>query len=195
MKLSFVKNKKLKLKIKLKLIFIFLYIIIIYLFNDIQNQKILLYPNLIIDDFKNCFDLLNNNQTFDLFRAKTKIENIFILIAIFPFIQNEIFITKKHYIFGFLEYIFETKNNDVLKFSKRNITNFSSKFKELLYYEWEYLPNKNNTNYIRHILYHYYSSDCLNIFENSLNRNIGYFIINNNDILSYDLIIDLISNK
>lgn len=174
-----------------------LYIIIAYLFNEIliKRKKILLYPYLIIDDFKNYFDLINNKHTFDLFRTQKKIKNIFILISIFPFIQKEIFITKKNNIFGFLENIFETKNNSILKISKRNITYFSTKFKELLYYKWEYLPNKNNTNYIRHILYHYYPNDCLNVFENSLNINIRYFINNNKDNYSYDLINDLISNK
>jgi len=189
-------NKKNK-KLKIKLILLFLYIIIAYLFNEIliNRKKILLYPYLIIDNFKTYFDLINNNHTLDLFRTQKKIKNIFILISIFPFIQKEIFITKKNYIFGFLEHIFETKNNSILKISKRNITFFSTKFKELLYYKWEYLPNKNNTNYIRHILYYYYPNDCLNIFENSLNINIRYFINNNKDNYSYDLINDLISNK
>lgn len=193
MKLCNKKNKKLKRK----LILLFFYIIIAYLFNEIlkRRKQILLYPYLIIDDFKNYFDLINNKHTLDLFRTQKKIKNIFILISIFPFIQKEIFITKKHYIFGFLEHIFETKNNNILKISKRNITNFSTKFKELLYYKWEYLPNKNNTNYIRHILYHYYPNECLDVFEYSLNINIRYFISNNKDNFSYELIIDLISNK
>ena len=74
-----------------------------------------------------------------------------------------------------------------------NITNFSHKFKTLLYYKWDHLPNKNKTNYIRHILYHYYSSECLKIYENSLNLNVGYYIINNKDIISYESIHSLIS--
>ena len=95
MKLCKTKNKK----IKIKLILLFLYLIILYLFNEIhkKRKKILLYPYLIIDDFKNYFDLINNHHTLDLFITRKKIENIFILITIFPFIQKEILITKKHY--------------------------------------------------------------------------------------------------
>ena len=134
---------------------------------------------LILYNYKNNFILINKN----LFKKHTKIENIFILITIFPFLKKEIIITKKNPIYGIFNKLFNNKNNEVIKINKNQLNIFSNKFNELLYYKWEILPNKNKTNYLRHIIYHYYNEECLKIFDKSLNLNIKYYIDNNNKIL------------
>jgi hypothetical protein len=130
---------------------------------------------------------------YNLFRNKNKIENIFILISIFPFFKKEIILTKKNPLYNLYKKILNIKNNKVIKIYKNNKTDFSLKFQDLLYYKWEDLPNKNKTNYIRHILYHYYPEECLYIYEKSLNLNIKYYIENNREKISYEFITDLMS--
>ena len=107
--------------------------------------------------------------------------------------QKDIKVTKKSYIYNFLKYIFDINSNEILTINKNNMTYFSHKFRELLYYKWEHLPNKNKTNYIRHVLYHYYPFECLEIYEKSLNLNVGYYIIKNKEKISYESINNLMS--
>ena len=172
------------------------FLIILILIKAKNNFKdILVYPKFQIDEYKTIFDLLNIKNTLDLFRKKNIIENIFILISIFPFIKNEIVLTKKNHIYTLLKYIFNIKNNEIIKLNKNNITIFSNNFDALLNYHWEDLPNKNKTNYIRHILYNYYPKNALIIYERSLNLNIQYFIDKNRKIMTYELIKDLMSKN
>ena len=56
-------------------------------------------------------------------------------------------------------------NKRIIEIKKEQLLNFSLKFKDLLYYKWELIPNKNITNYIRHIVYHYYSEECLPLLD------------------------------
>jgi hypothetical protein len=85
------------------------------------------------------------------------------------------------------------KIDEDIKLSKRYKTMFSLSFKEFIYYKWDDLPNKNKTNYIRHILFHFYPKECLDIYENALNLNIGYYIDKNKEKISYEIANDLIS--
>ena len=155
---------------------------------------ILDYPNFILEEYKNIFDLLNKRNNFNLFIKKTKIENIFILIIIFPFLkkEKEIIITKRNSIFKIVQKLFNSQYNKRIKINKNNFNNFSASFKDFLHYKWETIFNRNITNYLRHIIYHYYSEECLNIYEQSLNLNIKYYFDNNIN-KSYELISDLMS--
>jgi hypothetical protein len=179
----------------IKILSLFMLITIIYISIKTKTnyEAILDYPKFIIGEYKKIFDFLNKKKTLDLFRKKSKIENIFILISIFPFFKKEIILTKKNTLYNLYKKILNIKNNKVIKIYKNNKTDFSLKFKDLLYYKWEDLPNKNKTNYIRHILYHYYPEECLYIYEKSLNLNIKYYIDNNREKISYEFITDLMS--
>ena len=181
----------------LKILFIFILHFLLYFpmgpIDSNSERKIVLdYPKFYIDEYKNIFDLLNKRNTLDLFSNKNKIENIFILITIFPFIKNEITLTKKNPIYDLYKNIFYI-NNDIIKIQKNNIKRFSFKLQKILYYKWETIPNKNQTNYLRHILYHYYPRFCLYIYEKSLNLNINNYITKSNKKLSLDKITDLMS--
>ena len=50
------------------------------------------------------------------------------------------------------------------------------KLKDLLYYKWEIIPNKNLLNCIRYITNNYYNEYCLEIFDKSLNLNFKNYI-------------------
>ena len=185
------KHKVKKIYAKKFLLFIFLMTLfcIIHLRN--KYEIIVDYPKFIIEEYKNIFDLLNKNNNFDLFNNKTRIENIFILIMVFPFLKKEIIITKKNAIYILCKKFFNF-NKKRLKINKNHLTNFSVIFKSFIFYKWETFPNRNKTNYLRHILYHYYSDECLNIYELSLNINIKYYF-DKKEEKSYELLSDLMS--
>ena len=175
---------------------IFLYSTIeyrLYLRKSFNHYFILDYPEVSIDIYKNIFDLLNKKNTLDILRKETKIENIFVLITIFPFLRKKIILTKKNSIYKLYNHLLNFNNKRIIEIKKEQILNFSLKFKDLLYYKWELLPNKNITNYIRHILYHYYSEECLHIYDKSLNLNFKYFINDNKKQQSNEFISDLMS--
>ena len=177
--------------------------LIIFLFSTIEYRLypgknfnhyfILDYPEVSIDLYKNIFDLLNKKNTLDILRKETKIENIFVLITIFPFLKKKIILTKKNSIYKLYNHLLNFNNKRIIEIKKEQLLNFSLKFKELLYYKWELLPNKNITNYIRHIIYHYYSEECLHIYDKSLNLNFKYFINDNKKQQSNEFISDLMS--
>ena len=175
----------------IKILSLFMLITIIYISIKTKTnyEAILDYPKFIIGEYKKIFDFLNKKKTLDLFRKKSKIENIFILISIFPFLKKEIIITKKNPIYE----LFKVYNNEIIKINPKNKNYISLSFKYLIYNKWENLPNKNKTNYIRHILYHYYPEKCLYLYEKSLNKNIMYYIHNNREKISNEFIIDLMS--
>ena len=152
------------------------------------------YPTFILDDLKNIFDLLNKKNNFDIFKQKTKIENIFIFIIIFPFLkkEKEIIISKRNSLYKLFIKFFNNQSDKKFKINKNYFKNFTIHFKNLLNYKWEILVNRNITNYLRHIIYHYYIKQCLNIYEKSLNLNIKYYFDNNKN-KSYELISDLMS--
>ena len=195
------KKKKLKvvkiylIKILLiKFILILSYKIFIQLELEDEKKIILDYPTFILDDLKNIFDLLNKKNNFDIFKQKTKIENIFIFIIIFPFLkkEKEIIISKRNSLYKLFIKFFNNQSDKKFKINKNYFKNFTIHFKNLLNYKWEILVNRNITNYLRHIIYHYYSEQYLNIYEKSLNLNIKYYFDNNKN-KSYELISDLMS--
>ena len=141
------------------------------------------------------FDELNKKHNLDLILKENKIETIFILISLIPFLKNEIIITDNKYIYPFIRQIFNLEGNKSIKINKNSKIELSLKFKEIIHYKWEDIPDKNKTNYIRHILYHYYPEECLQVYETSLNLNIKSCIDNNKDKLNYNLISDLMSKN
>ena len=180
-------------KINNKLFKIIFIIILIYILKSEYKISVpFKYPSLIIDDYKHIFELLITKKYSFLFKNKTKLECIFILIIIFPFLDNEILITKENPIFDVYNQIYNY-NNNIITINKNSIKLFAQMINNFLYYKWEFLPAKNITNYIRHILFHYYPETCINIFDNSLNFNIKNYINSKRKTLSIHLIFDLMS--
>ena len=115
------KKKKLKVvKIYLIKILLIKFILIlsykIFIQLELEDEK-KIYPTFILDDLKNIFDLLNKKNNFDIFKQKTKIENIFIFIIIFPFLkkEKEIIISKRNSLYKLFRKFFNNQNNKILK--------------------------------------------------------------------------------
>ena len=65
--------------------------------------------------------------------------------------------------------------------------------KELLYYEWEYIPNQFILNNFRHIINNYYNETNSESFQNILNIYYKSYINNKKDEMSFEEINDLLS--
>ena len=127
-----------------------------------------------LDNYKKSIDFLFLNF------EKTKIENIFILIIIFPFLKenctilyqienkNELNLYRNTF-----KGIKNTKNlytiylNDLIHF----IDNF-----KVFYFEWEIMPDNYLINNLRYIINNYYNETFLDIFDKSLNLNLKRYI-------------------
>jgi hypothetical protein len=65
--------------------------------------------------------------------------------------------------------------------------------KELLYYEWEYIPKQFILNNFRHIINNYYNETNSESFQNTLNIYYKSYINNKKDEMSFEEINDLLS--
>ena len=184
-----------KKKCKEIIIFLLFFIITNFLCKERKFKDIIEYPEYIIDQYKIYFDIINMENSFDFFNKNNKIKNVLILITIFPFLKKEIIITKKNPSYGFLKKIFHLNNMTIIKLCKNNITQLTDNFEELLYYKWNYLPSKNETNYIRYILSQFYPEKYSTIFGNSLNLNIKNYIEKNKNKISFKFVTDLMSKN
>ena len=122
---------------------------------------------------------------------------ISILIGIMPYLTKYSKIINKDVIKNnklFLN-IFTAKQikNNNYRIDKNNFNQFSTKFKELLYYKWEFIPNNNLINNLRYIINKYYNDYCLEIFDKSLNLNYYHYINENKKKLFFKKISNLMS--
>ena len=145
-------------------------------------------------------NILEINQNINLYIniKKTKIENIFLLIGIIPFLKNNssiIYKINKKEIFKLFKNIFKykIKKNKYIKFNEYNFKIFIEQFKELLNYKWEIIPTKKILNNIRYIINNYFNESCLEIFDKSLNLNFKFYLQNKKKQLDSKKINDLIS--
>ena len=179
------------------MILFILFKLIIIIFSIIKSNdntyNILEYPKLLIDEYKEVFDFINSKNSLEILFEKTKIENIFIFITIFPFLQKDLIISKTNQIFKLVQQILNITDTKIIKLNKNTKNLIYLNLKSLLDYKWENIPNKNITNYIRHILYHYYPDNCTHILDKSLNFNIRHIINKYNTNMTYELINDLMS--
>ena len=131
---------------------------------------------------------------------KTKIENIFLLIGIIPFLKNNSTITykiNKKEIYKLFKNIFINKKikNKIIKLNEYDMKFFIEKINYLINYKWELIPLKKISNNIRHIINNYYNESCLIIFDKSLNLNFKYYIQSKKNKLSINDIKDLMSKS
>ena len=144
-------------------------------------------------------NIVEISQNINLYinMKKTKIETIFLLIGIMPFVKNNSVITFKinnMEIYKLFQIIFKKKKikNKIIKLNENDLQFFIENFSYLLFYKWELIPFKKILNNIRYIINNYYNESCIELFEKSLNLNFKYYI-QNKKILSLLEIMDLMS--
>lgn len=144
-------------------------------------------------------NIVEISQNINLYinMKKTKIETIFLLVGIMPFVKNNSVITFKinnMEIYKLFQIIFKKKKikNKIIKLNENDLQFFIENFSYLLFYKWELIPFKKILNNIRYIINNYYNESCIELFEKSLNLNFKYYI-QNKKILSLLEIMDLMS--
>ena len=158
--------------------------------DDINIEK---YINLKYFKIKN--SLYKNNFNLLLSKKKTKIENIFTLIAAIPFLKYKIIIKKKNKeIYRFCRDIFRIKKNKKIIIINKVYYNYIIKnIKYLIYYKWELIPKIYSINYLRYIINNYYNEICLQIFDKALTLNLRKYIEKNKKNFSFKDINNLMS--
>lgn len=144
-------------------------------------------------------NIVEISQNINLYinMKKTKIETIFLLIGIIPFVKNNSVITFKINnieIYKLFQIIFKKKKikNKIIKLNENDLQFFIENFSYLLFYKWELIPFKKILNNIRYIINNYYNESCIELFDKSLNLNFKYYIQNEKK-LSLKEIMDLMS--
>lgn len=144
-------------------------------------------------------NIVEISQNINLYinMKKTKIETIFLLIGILPFVKNNSVISFKinnMEIYKLFQIIFKKKKikNKIIKLNENDLQFFIENFSYLLFYKWELIPFKKILNNIRYIINNYYNESCIELFDKSLNLNFKYYI-QNKKILSLKEIMVLMS--
>lgn len=144
-----------------------------------------------IEEYKKNINILLNIK-------KTKIENIFLLLAIMPILKNNSTILYKinnKDIFNLFKKIFINKKikNKIVKICENDFHYFNENFYHFLRYKWELIPKKIILNNLRFIINNFYNESCLEIFDKSLNLNFKFFIKKEKNKLSSNDINNLFS--
>ena len=128
---------------------------------------------------------------------KSKIENIFLLLVLYPFLKNNSVILckiKNIEDYNKLNFIFNIKKiKKVLRINIKDINYLIEQFNNKIYYIWEIFPSLDLLKKIRYIINNYYNEFILEIFDNSLNLNMGNYIKKNKNDLNSDKIYYLMS--
>ena len=178
--------------------------ILLYYFNYSIDNKYLnniekYYKNsvLINSTFLDNIEYIEKNIDFFLLNLeKTKIENIFILIILFPFIKTNtslIYKIENRNDYKLFRNVF--KSNNIKKLNRiylNNLTLLFDQFYDLICNEWEIIPEQNLLNIVRFIINSYYNESFLKIFDKSLNINLKLYIEKANNI-NFDIINKLMS--
>lgn len=139
---------------------------------------------------KNCGSLI-------LKIKKSKIENIFILLVLYPFLKNNsviLYKLKNIEDYNKLNYIFNIKKfKKILRINIKDINYLIEQIKNKIYYVWEIFPSLDLLKKIRYIINNYYNEFILEIFDNSLNLNMENYIKKNKNDLNSDKIYNLMS--
>jgi len=129
---------------------------------------------------------------------QSKLENIFLLLGIIPFLKNNSTLSyqiNNKEIEVFFNKIFKNKRkkNKIIKIDYNDFDTFKNKINELLNYKWELIPGKLMLDNLRYIINNYYNESNIEIFQNSLYMNYNSYISLNKKEMSYKDIEGLLS--
>ena len=121
---------------------------------------------------------------------KPKLENIFLLLCIIPFLKNNSTLSykiKNKEIDNFLKKAFKNKRikYKIIKFDYNDFKSFNEKINELLNYNWELIPVKFMLDNLNYIINNYYDEPNIKLFQSSLNMNFKSYIQGKKKELSY----------
>ena len=134
------------------------------------------------DNFYNDILQINSNINLLMNIKNSKLENLFLLLSIIPFLKNNStlsYVIKHREIYNIFKKIFNKNiQNRIIKLDYNDLLSFNKKMKKLLYYKWELIPKKFILNNIRYIINNYYKESNLVVFQRALNMNYKSYIQN-----------------
>jgi hypothetical protein len=140
---------------------------------------------------------INSNVKILINIKKTKLENIFLLLGIIPFLKNNSTLSYKINNKGIYKFFKDILNKrikyKIIKFGYNDLHSFNKMMKNLLYYDWELIPKKLMLDNFRYIVNNYYNDSSLILFQESLNMNYKSYIQNKRNEMSYDELKNLLS--
>ena len=125
-------------------------------------------------EIKSNIDLLTNFKI-------SKLENIFLLLGIIPFLKYNSTLSYKinnKEIYNFFKEVFKNKkiNHKIIKLEYNDFKAFNEKMNELLNYKWELIPEKFMLDNLRYIINNYYQESNFDIYQKSLYMNYNFYI-------------------
>ena len=140
---------------------------------------------------------INNNINLLINIKKSKLENIFLLLGIIPFLKKNSTLSYKINNKGIYKYFKKILNEKIkykiIKFGYNDLHSFNKILKKLLYYNWELIPKKLMLDHFRYIVNNYYNDQNLILFQESLNMNYKSYIQSKRNELTYVELTNLLS--
>lgn len=159
------------------------------------NCSLKLFTN---KDFYEDIKEINSNIDLLINIKISKLENIFLLLGIIPFLKNNSTLSYKinnKEIYNFIKELFKNKKiiHKIIKLDFIDFKAFNEKLEELLNYKWELIPEKIILDNIRYIIDNYYNESNFDIFQKSLNMNYNFYIRLRKKEITFNNLVNLLS--
>ena len=149
------------------------------------------------DNFYNDISEINSNIKLLINFRSSKLEHLFLLLSIIPFLKNNSTLSykiKDKEIYKIFKKIFNKEiKNKIINLDYNDLHSFNKKMKNLLYYKWELIPKQFILNNLRHIINNYYNEPNSEVFQESLNMNYKTYIQNKIKEITYKEIKNFLS--
>jgi len=159
------------------------------------NCSLKLFAN---NDFYEDIKEINSNIDILINIKISKLESIFLLLGIIPFLKNNSTLSYKindKEIYNFIKELFKNKkiNHKIIKLDFIDFKIFNEKLEELLNYKWELIPEKIILDNIRYIIDNYYNESNFDIFQKSLYKNYNIYIQLKKKEIAFNNLVNLLS--
>lgn len=159
------------------------------------NCSLKLFAN---NDFYEDIKEINSNIDILINIKISKLESIFLLLGIIPFLKNNSTLSYKindKEIYNFIKELFKNKkiNHKIIKLDFIDFKIFNEKLEELLNYKWELIPEKIILDNIRYIIDNYYKESNFDIFQKSLYKNYNIYIQLKKKEIAFNNLVNLLS--
>jgi hypothetical protein len=159
------------------------------------NCSLKLFAN---NDFYEDIKEINSNIDLLINIKISKLESIFLLLGIFPFLKNNSTLSYKinnKEIYNFIKKLFKNKNikHKIIKLDFIDFKTVNEKLEELLNYKWELIPEKIILDNIRYIIDNYYNESNFDIFQKSLYMNYNFYIHLKKTEITFNNLVNLLS--
>ena len=161
------------------------------------NCSLKLFAN---NDFYEDIKEINSNIDLLINIKISKLENIFLLLGIIPFLKNNSTLSYKinnKEIYNFIKELFKNKkkkiNHKFIKLDFIDFKCFNEKLEELLNYKWELIPEKIILDNLRYIIDNYYNESNFDIFQKSLYMNYNFDIQLKKKEITFNNLVNLLS--